>query len=445
MTVWRRLVLAACAATISLHVTGCNEGAKSPSMVAGGDSPPAVKIADNRPPLPAGPYAPCCEGLTKKNMWKCDPVIVDLNRDGHLDLLGLPRLGIGPHTWLGNSRGQWSQRDTQLAERQNSCGGGLDVGDIDGDGNLDLAVADHCNGIYIYFGDGQGNWTAATRGLFPAARLPGNEKEHMFRGAEDLALGDVNGDGRLDIVAGAADEGGIAIYLGDGSGTNWKMQNAQVSAARWTVRVQLVDINGDGVADLLASHSVGPRVWLNDGKGEWTAASEGLPSPMIEGLYGGIAAGDFNGDGRMDIAAANWVDGPELYLQQPNGSWQQTPDVFPEMLGGAVGLDVGDLNRDGNLDMVVSGRLTTEGGYVRGVFALLGDGRGGFRYWENSGLPGTGLMATTGVALADVNQDGVLDVAAASGLIVETATGRTEPIVPERMIVWCSSPQTGSK
>ncbi|MCO6438899.1 MAG: VCBS repeat-containing protein [Phycisphaerae bacterium] len=373
-------------------------------------------------------------------------MLLDVNGDGYIDLAALPRLGIGPHIWFGDGEGRWKENSWKLSATQTSCGGGFDFGDINGDGHLDMAVADHCNGIFVYLGDGQGGWIPIAQGLFPEDLLPGAQKRQMFQGAEDLVLGDVNGDGFPDIVSGAADEGGINVYLGNGTGDNWKRQDqTSLPASRWTVRVELADVNGDGIKDLLASHSVGPRVWLSDGKGGWTAASDGLPSPMIEGLYGGLSTGDFNEDGRVDIAVANWVDGPEVYLQQADGSWRKMPDVFPDMQGGAVGLDTDDLNQDGHLDLVVSGRLTTEGGFVRGIFALLGDGKGGFRFWENSGLPSTGLAASTGVTIGDVNQDGVPDIALASGLIVETGTGRSEPIVPERMLVWCSSPNSGSK
>ena len=206
----------------------------------------------------------------------------------------------------------------------------------------------------------------------------------------------------------------------------------------WGNRVMLTDINADGVPDLVAAHSAGPRVWLGDGSGGWIPASDGLPTPMLHGLYRGTAVGDVNEDGRLDIATANWVDGPEVYLQQLDGSWLKTPDVFPESVGGAVGLALGDADRDGHLDIVVSGRLTQDVGFVYGVFFLHGDGRGGWRYVENSGLPRTGLAFTWGVTFGDVNGDGVLDLAAGSGGIVATDPRTTKPAIPTRLLVWCS-------
>jgi hypothetical protein len=251
-------------------------------------------------------------------------------------------------------------------------------------------------------------------------------------------VGDVNGDGWLDIVASASDEGGINVYLSDGTGRQWTWTKASLPARGWANRVLLSDLNGDGRLDLAASLGVGPRVWLGDGEGGWRAASEGLPSPIIHGLYTGLAVGDVNEDGRPDLAVANWVDGPEVYLQQGDGSWHKAASVFPELHGGAVGIDLGDLDADGHLDIVVTGRMTLDGGYVRGVFALYGDGGGQWRFDPDSGLPTTGMAASAGVALKDIDGNGLLDVAVASGLIVETAPGPTEPAIPQRLMVWCA-------
>jgi hypothetical protein len=347
-------------------------------------------------------------------MWKCDPVFGDVNGDGFLDLAAVPRLGDGPHVWLGNGGDGWT----------------------DNDGYLDLAVADHCQGVFVYLGDGTGQWGMVTRQLYPRDAVSDSLESEMVRGAEDIAVGDVNGDGFMDLVAGGSDRGGINVYLGNGTGREWTRKSEGLPSAGWANRVMLYDINGDERLDIVASHSEGPRVWLNGGEGGWKPASDWLPRPVIAGLYSGIAVGDVNHDGRADIATANWVDGPEVYLQEQDGSWQKTADVFPEMRGGATGLAFGDIDRDGHADLIVSGRLEANGGYVRGVFLLRGDGTGGWAYVRHSGLPDTGLAATPGVALGDVNGDGILDVAAASGLIVETAPGPTEPVLPTRMLVW---------
>lgn len=370
-------------------------------------------------------------------MWKCDPVVGDFNEDGLLDLAALSRLGTGPRMWLNAGKSGWTASPFGLVAPKHSCGGGLSVADVNLDGHLDLAVADHCHGVSVYLGDGAGRWTIVARELHPPMTGSDDSSDPTSAGAEDVALGDVNSDGFPDLIASASDEGGISLYLSDGTGRKWTWTQTDLPSKGWANRVMLADVNGDGSLDIVAAMGVGPRVWLGDGRGAWRAASAGLPGPVIRGLYHGIDVGDLNEDGRPDIAVANWVDGPEVYLQQSDGSWHKTPDVFPNMRGGAAGLALGDLDGDGHLDIVVSGRLTLDGGFVRGVFALYGDGAGHWSYAADSGLPETGLAFTAGVALADLNMDGRVDVVAAGGLIVETAPGPTEPVIPQRLTVWC--------
>ena len=377
-------------------------------------------------------------GLPETGYWKCDPVLADVNSDGFMDLAGHIRLGNGPKIWLGDGAGNWRDDSEDLAFGANSCGGGLCFGDVNGDGHLDLVVADHCKGIYVYFGDDAGNWQKVVEELHPeelSQRRP--DRAERFVGADCVSLGDVNGDGNLDIVAGSSDSAGIGLYLGDGSGVNWTWHECELPFyGDWTVRVKLVDLNDDGNLDIVASCGSGPRVWLGDGHASWKAASGGLPTPTYGGMYGGIAVGDINEDGRLDIAVANIIDGPEVYLQQPGVVWQKTADVFVEMTGGAFGLDMGDVDQDGHLDMLLSGRFQRQVGYVYGIFLLLGNGRGTWTYVHDSGLPETALSYTWGVRLGDIDGDGVLDALAASGGIVASDRRRSEPILAPRMLVW---------
>jgi hypothetical protein len=207
----------------------------------------------------------------------------------------------------------------------------------------------------------------------------------------------------------------------------------------WTQRVQLADINGDKNVDIVATPARGPRVWLGDGRGGWTDASEGLPKPTLGGIFQGIDVGDVNEDGRPDLVIANFVNGPELFIQQADGSWQQSPDIFPTMLGGAFGVALGDLDRDGHLDLVTTGRLSRRVGYVYGVHVLRGDGRGGFTH-VGTNLPGDGLAFSWGVTLADLNGDGVLDVVVGGGGDVPADATRSVPDIPAGVIVWITEP-----
>ena len=427
------LALSLCVAVL------CVMGCPRPS-----DHGPTVVQEQPAPPPPPPPFTMslCADGLPIKGFWKCAPALVDLNDDGNADLLAVARLGNGPHVWLGDGGGHWTESSAGLAFGHESCGGGVDVIDVNGDDLLDLVIADHCKGVFVYLNSGDGSWEQTTAGLYPDELVPGESKAPMYVGAENIAAGDVNGDSYVDLVVSASDQGGINVYLGDGTGRNWAWVETILPTRDWARRLLLRDLTRNGYLDIIATCGSGPRVWHNDGKGNWTPASEGLASPHYGGIYTGLGVGDLNEDGLPDLAVANWVDGPEVYLQQADGTWKQTVNPFPEINGGAVGLDVGDLDGDGHLDIVCSGRLEYEGaGYCRGVFALHGDGKGGFRYVPNSGLPTTGLAFTWGITVGDINGDGLADVAAGSGLLVEsTSQGPTEPSIPQRLLVWCTSP-----
>lgn len=424
-TVW----MAWCAAV--LVSGGCHPGSTGPTTKPG--MSPVKKAA-------ALTFKLCRGGLPEEGSWKCDPALADVDRDGRLDLAAHLRLGHGPQVWLGDGRGAWRDSSEGLSfGDMNSCGGGVAFGDVNNDGKVDLVVADHCQGLFVYLGDGTGRWEMVTRALYPYELVPADGGANEYMGAECVAVGDVNGDGFLDLVGGASDDGGgISFYVGDGTGRNWTLRTGGLPTSGWTVRVLLRDMNGDGKLDLVACTSVGPRVWLGDGHGSWQAASDGLPAPSIKGIYNGLAVGDVNDDGRLDLIAANWVDGPEAYLQQADGSWRKMPDVFPQMRGGAYGVAVGDLDRDGRLDIAVSGRLTQEVGYVYGVFLLRGDGTGAWTWEADSDLPTTGLPFTWGLALGDVNGDSVLDLAAGSGGSVATNVERSTPALHAGVLLWCT-------
>lgn len=415
-----------------------NEGQTSEAAL----TPPVGEPAP--PPAPFA-YELASANLPETGMWKCDPVFEDINEDGHPDLIAHPRLGDGARVWLGDGKGGWRESSNGL-RMQSSCGGGIDVADLNGDGHLDLAIADHCNGVFIYFGDGAGGWTEAVAGLYPEDLVMQNDLTTLHVGAEDLCLGDVNGDGHHDIVAGSSDEGGINVYLGDGTGIGWSRQSVGLPTTGWANRIELADMDGDGRLDIVATYADGPRIYRNAGDNRWMEDNPGMPSPMIRGLFRGLAVEDMDNDGRLDVVVANWVDGPEVYYQQEDGGWRKSPDVFKEMYGGAQGLDVADLNGDGELDIAVTGRLERQGGFVRGVYVLINDGEGGWTFIPNCGLPTTGLAAMDGVVLGDVDHDGRPDLCAGSGLITENVReGRTAPVLRKNLLVWLQRPAKGAE
>ncbi len=444
--------LGAAGLAVVLFIAGCGDSAKNGATVK--EQPPVAKEdgASVAPPTapPAAPSAAmtgrirfelAATGLPQEGMWKCRPVFGDINKDGHLDLAAIARLGQGARVWLGDGTGHWREASEGLTMHQ-SCGGGVEFGDFNHDGHPDLAVGDHCGGVFIYLGDGQGRWTdlKTEQGNFIPPELTPEKLGVPATGFEDIAVGDLDGDGVLDLVTVGCFEGGVMAFKGDGSGQRWSSLSEGLPNTGWGNELVLADFNNDKWLDIAVSYSEGPRIFLNNGKGGWTSGSEGLPTPSMNGIYQGVAAGDLNGDGRLDLAMGNWINGVEVYFQNTDGSWALQPDIFEEMNGGACGVALGDLDGDGRLDLVVSGRVPREAGRYYGLFAFLNDGAGRLVRQQNTGLPETGLSMTWSIAVADVDRDGRADFL--------VGVGGKEPIrkdMPladekERLQVWLSRP-----
>lgn len=380
-------------------------------------------------------FALAASGLPEDGMWKCAPVFADAHGDGFLDLAAISRLGNGAHVWLGDGKGTWRDSSEELGPPI-SCGGGVAFGDVNNDGHVDLVVADHCAGVFVYLGDGHGHWKESAGPLNPAAsqhKSTAEAEDEENIGANDVAVGDVNEDGLMDLVFASRMEGGITVYFGDGSGKFWKEATADgLPKSGWADKILLQDIDGDGHLDIVASYSDGgPRVWRGDGKGHWEPFSRGLPNSTSGGLYRGLAVGDVNEDGRLDIAVANIVTGPEIYLQTKDGAWQPTPPLQSTIKGGATALALGDLDGDGHLDLVVGGSQSVTNQY--GLFVFRGNGKAEWTELQETNLPMSELTFIWGVTLADVNGDGAPDLAVTTG---ESPVKRKKSEPLPRMQVW---------
>lgn len=264
----------------------------------------------------------------------------------------------------------------------------LALADLDGDGKPDLITADYgSNAISVAPGNGDGIETD-TRVSYATGVAP-----------MSVAVGDVNGDGRLDVAVADYGSDAVSVLLGNGNGSF--QGQAEYPAGRQPTSVAIGDLNGDGRPDLAVSDYGAGSVSALSGNGDGTfqpaAAYPAGTNPRS------IAITDLNGDSRADLVAANNGDGTVSVLLGLSGGGFESQTAYG--VGTApTSVAVGDLNGDGRPDLVT----TNDGGDT--VSVLLGNGDGTFGAQAGYTV-GTRPVA---VAIADLNGDGAPDLAVAN-------------------------------
>jgi hypothetical protein len=216
-----------------------------------------------------------------------------------------------------------------------------------------------------------------------------------------VAIADVNRDGKGDALLTDTSNGQITISLGSGDGS-FAAPRA-VKTGGQPQGVAAADVSGDGIADLLVVDQMGGRllVFLGKGDGDFTPGQT-LPTGSAP-LW--VTIGDVNGDRHSDAVVVDLSSASfHVYLGIGDGSF--AAGLAVPTIRSPVALQLGDLNQDGNLDAAVNGE-----GADRCVAVHLGDGKGGFgpatKYPTSDG-------SGQGIGIADLNLDGYPDLIASS-------------------------------
>ena len=277
----------------------------------------------------------------------------DFNGDGKIDLAVLSNLGSGNLSvsiLLGNGDGTFTPGTQTPYIGLIGNGPGLlgpaaafVAGDFNRDGKLDLLVVNPSDGSYtLLLGNGNGTFTSV-----PSA-------PSVFLDPNSVATGDFNGDGNLDFaVAGSNTESGvpqITIMLGNGDGT-FEPSATPLSLDSDVVPTSLVSgsFNLDGIPDLAFSNPPGSiQVFTGNGDGSFTHASSTV-LPTLSALA--LAAADLNGDNNLDLMAT--VDGSAVaLLNLGNDSFQDGPST--NVGNDPMSVAIADFNGDGRLDAAVA-------------------------------------------------------------------------------------------
>lgn len=330
-----------------------------------------------------------------------DVIACDVNHDSYQDLIITDQETGTLNVLLGNGSGEFSQAENSPLPAGNEPGA-IASGDFNGDQHMDIAIANHeSDYLSLFLGKGDGQFAQA-----PNSPI----KVQSYPHPHGIAAGDFNGDGNLDLATESWQSDEVLVLLGDGNGeflrpharyqvgnvpyyrlqttdlnqdgrddiitSNWEGASISVLLAkeaggfapvknitvnRSPFAVVIGDVNHDGIADLVTAHREGNArehaadglsFIFGNGKGEYdsqfTFSSSSRKSPTS------LAIGDFNGDGKDDVAVAKYTSGDVALFVRSNGTIQQTEGAPFKVGKGPIAVILADLNGDGKDDIVAA-------------------------------------------------------------------------------------------
>jgi len=345
----------------------------------------------------------------------------DVDGDGDLDLLAGNNAQVN-RVYLSNGNGSFasgSDVDTPTNGTHS-----VTLGDLDGDGDLDLLTGNNAQVNRVYLGNGNGTFAS------------GNDVDAPTNNTHSMSLGDLDGDGDLDLVTGNHAQVN-RVYLSNGNGTFASGGDVDTPTNN-TLSVSLGDLDMDGDLDLVAGNGQAGqvnRVYLGNGNGTFASGSDvDTPTNDTEN----VSLGDLDGDGDLDLVTGNYGQVNRLYLGNGNGTFASGSDVDTPTNNTRSAL-LGDVDGDGDLDFI-TGNDTANRLY-------LSNGNGTFASGSDVDTP---TNATHSITLGDMDGDGDLDIVTGNEAQVNrvylNALASTAPTVSSTSPTasFASAPSTGN-
>ena len=354
--------------------------------------------------------------------WSNKVELADINGDGRVDLLFANGRGYsgpeGPevnYAFLNQGPGKTMLEVGITIFGEADASRVIKARDVDGDGDLDLFVGNTWGSqSRLYLGDGGGIFEEVT-----ASHLP-----QIDASIGDAEFGDVDGDGDLDLVLAdwgpgdpSSNGGGITrLWINDGGGVFSEADPGQMPAipVAWSWELDFADIDNDYDLDLLISckSCTGSRLFINNGYGTYTDHSSELPQFANNYDFEAI---DLNGDTFVDLITIN-DNNPgtreHIFIGKGEGSFvDETATLWPDAenpAGDDNMLAFLDFDSDGDADFVLAGL------FGQADRLLENDGTGKLRLVADAFSPASS-PGTLGIAVADLNGDHRLDVVMAEG------------------------------
>lgn len=339
--------------------------------------------------------------LPYDNTYSADSRVGDIDRDGDDDIV-IPAQRAERKMYFNDGEGHFTHAKGFIPSGGNTTiGVDVEFADVNGDGYPDIIVGNEGQNELLI------NRGKKKPGFFYSVALPAAKGF-----TQDIAVGDIDGDGDLDFVT--SDLGiGIGkgeqnqVYINDGKG-NFTDKTAECLPP-WSdhsYQSLLVDFDGDGDLDLfVANNGEQNRLYLNDGKGHFKDVTD-ANLPQDEDLNTAALAGDFDGDGDVDIISISYnTPGPNrLYLNDGKAKFVFAPENMLPLDAERRDYDcaAADLDGDGDLDLVFAGMGTISRIYVN-------DGKGHFTPIKGGNIT-TKEYYSFSVNIGDVNGDGKLDI-----------------------------------